>query len=1365
LKAILLQLRLSQMACQNSAAVRIVLCAFAFVASHLPTQAQLFTAGDLVVTAYGNVGSDGTNRVYLDGNPTPISLLEFSPTAAANTMPLLIFTLPVANSGANLGIVGEYGSSSEGNIQLSGNGQYLTFAGYSAIPALAGTGAGGNGIYQYPSVTKGDTALAQSKSSKVPRVAVLVDANGYVNSSASFNNLFSTDNPRSVYSQAGQTLYISGEGSGSLDQGVYYATVGSTNTSTAIYDKEETRFVTVYNGNLYFSADKGGGKTGIFEFDGVPTSKASATQIIPANNGNGVNFSPEGFYFASATTLYLADTGDPKAGGTSDGGVQKWVYNGSTWALAYTLRNPNFVPPSEATSASSGETGFEAITGSVTGSGPSAVVNLYAVSYTAGDDNPNGLYAITDTVDATSSSASFTELESSKSLGDDVVLKGVSFAPTPSSSATVSLSNLVGPYSGSPQAVTVTTNPANLSVSVTYNGSTSPPTAVGNYAVVATINQSPYQGSALGTLVIGKGSATVTLGSLAATYDVVAQSATATTNPTGLGVTFTYNGSSTPPTAAGSYAVVGTINDPTYMGNAKGTLVIAKASATVTLGNLTAAYTGRPISATATTVPPKLPVTLTYDNSPDAPTAIGMYAVNATINSADYTGTATGTLTITPPPPTATTDAASAITTTTATLNGVANPKGSDTAVTFQYGTSAADYTYTTAGQDIGTGSSNVSVSAPITELAVGAEYHYRVVASSAGGIVNGADRTFLTLGPNFSAPGQAYVAVSGTQLSFSINPEGKATTVQFVYWNSADPGSPIDLTPQSIGAGRALVNASTFLSGLTPNTSYSYEVIITNAAGTFTTPVETFTTLNYGLTLVAATGTLATGTASNFATLGSGAVDSSDGAAFRATLATSTALGVTTANNAGIWANVANSDMLTRVARTGTFSPDANGNATTALFATLTDPVYNKNGDVAFGGTLKVATGVVTAANESGVWASNSGTLSLLAREGFPAPGITTTGTSTAMFAKFGAVGLSDDAGALVAATLATSATTGVTAANDSGVWEGSTPNSLTLMLRAGEATDTGKTIESFTFLPTETYVNGQTRGFAPARGYLAATATYTDKTTGIIKVTAPATPLAVVTKGDSANDGGATFSTFGSPAINDSDDVAFAATLTGATKTTASGIWVDSGTDLGGGMPELVARTGSPSPDAGGVTIGPTFLTLGDPVLNANDAMAFRGTLTVGSGEATAATASGLWCDSTGVLSLVARQGAQAPGCATGVVFSGFTELALDDVNGATQQGGVIFLATLSGTGATAANNTAIFSQDSSGTLQLIVRTGDVLNGKTITALSFLPAEAATNALVAGQGRSVSSASGDLLYNATFSDKSQAIFNVVFP
>ena len=79
---------------------------------------------------------------------------------------------------------------------------------------------------------------------------------------------------------------------------------------------------------------------------------------------------------------------------------------------------------------------------------------------------------------------------------------------------------------------------------------------------------------------VAKATAGVTLGSLSQTYDGTPKSATATTVPAGLTVEFTYDGSATAPTLAGSYAVTGTVNDAKYSGAASGTLVISNESLT-----------------------------------------------------------------------------------------------------------------------------------------------------------------------------------------------------------------------------------------------------------------------------------------------------------------------------------------------------------------------------------------------------------------------------------------------------------------------------------------------------------------------------------------------------------------------------------------------------------------------------------------------------------------------------------------------------------------------------------------------------------------------------------------------------------------
>jgi len=156
-------------------------------------------------------------------------------------------------------------------------------------------------------------------------------------------------------------------------------------------------------------------------------------------------------------------------------------------------------------------------------------------------------------------------------------------------------------------------------------------------------NANYIAGSVSGNVSATKAAATVTLGSLSAVYDGTTKSATATTNPVGLAVNISYTGT---PINAGSYPVTATVTDPNYTGSTSGSLVIGKAPATVTLGNLTATYTGSPISATATTNPSGLTVTFTYNGSSTPPTAAGSYAVIGTINNANYTGSATGTLNI-----------------------------------------------------------------------------------------------------------------------------------------------------------------------------------------------------------------------------------------------------------------------------------------------------------------------------------------------------------------------------------------------------------------------------------------------------------------------------------------------------------------------------------------------------------------------------------------------------------------------------------------------------------------------------------------------------------------------------------------------
>jgi len=239
--------------------------------------------------------------------------------------------------------------------------------------------------------------------------------------------------------------------------------------------------------------------------------------------------------------------------------------------------------------------------------------------------------------------------------GDNYLASGsttLNVAPKP---VTIALSDL-GPYvyDGAAHAATASVTGAvagfPATVGISYNGDPTPPSAVGSYNVVATLDLAvtDYVATpASGVLVIGAGNASVTLGDLAAVYDGNPHAASVVTTPAGLAVDVTYDGNTTAPTNAGSYSVVATITEPGYSGSASGTLTIAKAAATVTISDTTQAWDGTPRAVTVVTSPTGLSVDVTYDGSTTAPSAVGSYAVLATVTDANHSGSANATLTIT----------------------------------------------------------------------------------------------------------------------------------------------------------------------------------------------------------------------------------------------------------------------------------------------------------------------------------------------------------------------------------------------------------------------------------------------------------------------------------------------------------------------------------------------------------------------------------------------------------------------------------------------------------------------------------------------------------------------------------------------
>jgi len=432
---------------------------------------SFFTPGNLVVSVEGDGSGTGG---YTDNQAAPLTLYQY--TTGGHFVNSL--ELPQTGSGANFAVSGEYGSSSEGTLQLSGNGQYLTIMGYGINANTFNASPGSYGP------NSANTALAQSGSltgqsyTPVARVVALIDASGGVNSSTALYNVFDQNNPRSAYTMNGSSIYVSGQGAGGdTTAGVFLATKGS-NSATAISGNDagagtsqDTRDVQIYNNTLYVSVDS---KSGTPNRDYIGTLGTAGTPPTSlANGGNGpamlsgygnpggtgrvtitagttnginspgqtINLSPENYFFANASTLYVADSGSPKntseqnvSGGSplGDGGLQKWVNSKpdgtGTWTLEYTLSaGLGLVPNSQPDNPLGDDTtGLLGLTGELIGN----EVELFATNYTIGDTDPTFLFGITDSLSATTlpTNESFTELATAPA---DSNFKGVSFAPVP----------------------------------------------------------------------------------------------------------------------------------------------------------------------------------------------------------------------------------------------------------------------------------------------------------------------------------------------------------------------------------------------------------------------------------------------------------------------------------------------------------------------------------------------------------------------------------------------------------------------------------------------------------------------------------------------------------------------------------------------------------------------------------------------------------------------------------------------------------------------------------------------------------------------------------------------------------------------
>jgi hypothetical protein len=198
--------------------------------------------------------------------------------------------------------------------------------------------------------------------------------------------------------------------------------------------------------------------------------------------------------------------------------------------------------------------------------------------------------------------------------------------------------------------------------------------------------------------------------------------------------------------------------------------------------------------------------------------------------------------------PTATTDPATISSGTAATLKGSANPEGAATTVKFVYGTDSnlATNTTTTAAQSIGSGTSDVSVTADLTGLAPGTQYFAQLVAMNNGITTDGSIVSFTTPTPPAGATTGVAKDVTGTSATpgGNVNPAGSASSVMFLYGTDPTLTTGTSTTPvQSVGSGSTVIVVNIPLTSLLPGTKYYYQFEATNAGGTTRGLILSFTT------------------------------------------------------------------------------------------------------------------------------------------------------------------------------------------------------------------------------------------------------------------------------------------------------------------------------------------------------------------------------------------------------------------------------------------------------------------------------------------------------------------------------------------
>jgi len=165
---------------------------------------------------------------------------------------------------------------------------------------------------------------------------------------------------------------------------------------------------------------------------------------------------------------------------------------------------------------------------------------------------------------------------------------------------------------------------------------------------------------------------------------------------------------------------------------------------------------------------------------------------------------------------------------------------GQPTTYRFEWGTAPDQLTNVTPTKSAAGGASSPATA--ISGLVTGTTYYYRVVAANSVGTTYGDVVSFQpSNGPKVTLAAASGIVADGATLNGQVSPAGSPTTAHFEW----GVGTTIDqLTPDvDMGSGKGKVAITATITGLSPNTTYSYRLVATNGVGQTTSTIKTFTT------------------------------------------------------------------------------------------------------------------------------------------------------------------------------------------------------------------------------------------------------------------------------------------------------------------------------------------------------------------------------------------------------------------------------------------------------------------------------------------------------------------------------------------